>query len=231
MAIDLDELLRARFEDLVDESRLPLEDLQQDVRRRVGRRWRRRRVGTGGVLGVLALVIAAVLGQRSAPDVSTNAVGPPLAPARPVDVERIDAYGGVIGTARIVVHFDGPVPGDAPRYVDDIEHPDAPGIVYTTQRPDRVMVCQNRHSFPSERGTVDVLIPTAWLAPGTRGTEIPLKAHDNPAKVPVCGGPDDVWPLDRYVQVAIWAPESDDPDDVSATISPDGTELVVEMQP
>jgi hypothetical protein len=231
MGIDLDELLRARFEDLVDESRAPLEDLQRDVRRRVGRRRRRRRVGTGGgVLAMLALVVA-VLGQRSAPDVSTNAVGPPLAPARPVNVERIDAYGGVRGTARIVVRFDGPVPIDAPRYVDDIEHPDAPGIVFTTQRPARVMVCQNRHSFPGEKGTVDVLIPTAWLEPGTRGTEIPLKAHDNPAKVAVCGGPDDVWPLDRYVQIGIWGPESDDPVDVSAAISPDGSELVVEIQP
>jgi hypothetical protein len=234
MAIDLDELLRARFEDLVDESRVPLEDLQQDVQRRMGRRRRWRRAGTGGgVLAVVALVLvlAAVLLDGTRPDVRTNADGPPLAPAERVGVERIDAYGGPTGTVRVVVRFDGPVPTDAPRYVDDIEHPDLPGILYTTQRPDRVMVCQNRHSFPGEKGTVDVLIPTEWLTPGIRGSEIPLKAHDNPAKVPVCGGPDDVWPLDRYVQIAIWGPESDDPDDVAATVSPDGTELVVEVQP
>jgi hypothetical protein len=240
VAIDLDELLRTRFEDLVDESRGPLEDVEQDVLHRVGRRRRRRRrVGAGcGVLVVLALVVAApvVLGDRSSPDVSTKreapaTTDPPLAPARPVGVELIDAYGGVTGTARIVVHFDAPVPADAPMYVDDIERPDAPGIAYTTQRPNRVMVCENRHSFPGDEGTVDVLIPVAWLEPGTRGSDIPLDIHDYTAKVPVCGGLDDVWPLDDYIQIAIWGPESDDPDDVTATISPDGTELVVEIRP
>ena len=238
MAIDLDELLRTRIGDLMDESRGPMEDMEQDVLRRVGRRRRLRRVGAGcGVLAVLTLVLAAptVLGDRS-PDVSTDAeapatTDPPLAPAQPVGVELIDAYGGLAGTARIVVHFDAPVPTDAPMYVDDIEHPDAPGIAYTTQRPNGLKVCQNTHFFPGDEGTVDVLIPTAWLKPGTRGSDIPLETHDNPAKVPVCGGPDDIWPLDSHIQIAIWGPESDDSDDVTATVSPDGTELVVEIQP
>ncbi|HMG43547.1 MAG TPA: hypothetical protein VK611_19610 [Acidimicrobiales bacterium] len=239
MAIDLDELLRTQFGDLIDESRGPLEDVEQDVLRRVGRRRRRRRVGAGcGVLAMLALVVAAptVMGGRSSPDVSTKREAPattdaPLAPARPVGVERIDAYGGRTGTALVVVHFDAPVPTDAPMYVDDIEHPDAPGIAYTTQRPDRVKVCENTHWFPGDEGTVDVLIPVAWLKPGTRGSDIPLDTHGSSAKVPVCGGPDDVWPLDNHIQIAIWGPESDDPDAVTATISPDGTELVVEIQP
>jgi hypothetical protein len=240
MAIDLDALLRTRLEELVDESRGPLEDLERDVRRRVDRRRRhRRRVRAGcGVLAVLALVLAVstVLDDGSSPDVSTNADAPattdrPLAPVQPVGVELIDAYGGPTGTARIVVHFDAPVPTDAPVYVDDIEHPDAPGIAYTTQDPSGLKVCQNTHYFPGDEGTVDVLIPTAWLKPGTRGSEIPLETHDNPAKVPVCGGSDDNWRLDSYIQIAIWGPESDDPDDVTATISPNGTELVVEIGP
>lgn len=238
MTIDVDELLRTRFEDLIDESRGPVEDLERDVRHRVGRRRRRRRVGAGcGVLAVLVLAgtAPAVLGDRSSPDVSTNRdapgpTDPQLMPAQPVGVERVDAYGGTTGTARIVVHFDGPVPTDAPSYVDDIEHPDAPGIVYTTQRPDGLKVCENTHWFPGDEGTVDVLIPVTWLEPGIKGSEIPLENHGT-AKVPICGGPGDVWPLDDYVQIAIWGPESDDPDDVTATISPDGTELVVEIQP
>ena len=127
--------------------------------------------------------------------------------------------------------MEDPVPTDAPTYVDDIEHPDAPGIASTTQRPDGLEVCQNTHSFPGDLGTVDLLIPTAWLEPGTKGSEIPLEIHDNRLKVPVCGGPEDMWPLDSYIQIAIWGPESDDPDDVTATVSPDGTELVVDIQP
>lgn len=241
MTTDLDEILRRQFEDLMDESRGPMEDLEQDVLRRVGRRrLRRRRVGAGcGVVAVLALVVAAprVLGDRSSPDVSTDrevpaTTDPPLlAPVQPVGIELIDAYGGLTGAERIVVHFDAPVPTDAPRYVDDIEHPDAPGIAYTTQRPDGLEVCENTHWFPGDEGTVDILIPVAWLEPGTRGRDLPLEIHDNPGKVPVCGGPDDVWPLDDYVQIAIWSPASDEPDDVTATISPDGTELVVEIRP
>jgi hypothetical protein len=245
MASDLDELLRTQFEDLVDESRGPLEDLEQDVLRRVGRRRRRRRVGVGcGVLAVVALVAAVpmVLGDRSSPDVRTKREAPataptdpprvpgdPRGPAQPVGIELIEAYGGETGTGRIVVRFDGPVPTDAPRYVDDIEHPDAPGIVYTAQDPLGLKVCHNTHWFPGELGTVDVLIPTSWLTPGTRGSDIPLEAYDNPGKVPVCGGADDYWPLDAYIQIAIWDPESDDPDDITATISPDGTALVVEI--
>lgn len=239
MAIDLDQLLRTQFEKLMDESHGPMEVMEQDVLHRVGRRRRRRRVAAGcGVLAVLALVVAAptVFGGRSSPDVSTNrkapaTTDPPLAPAQPVGVELIDAYGGPTGTARIVVHFDAPVPTDPPMYVDDIEHPDAPGIAYTAQGPHGLKVCENTHWFPGDEGTVDVLIPLAWLEPGTRGSKIPLETHDNPGKVPLCGGPDDVWPHDSYVQIAIWSPASDDPDDVTVTISPDGTELVVEIQP
>jgi len=240
MAIDLDELLRTQLEELMDESRPPLEDMEHDVQRRVGRRRRRRRrVRAGcGALAVLAIVVFAstLLGDGTPPDVSTNAdtpapAGPPLAPAQPVGVERIDAYGGLTGTARIVVHFDAPVPNDAPMYVDDIEHPDAPGIAYTTQGPSGLKVCQNTHWFPGDEGTVDILVPTAWLEPGTRGSDIPLENHGNTSKIPVCGGSDDIWPLDGYIQIAIWGPESDDPDDVTATISPDGTELVVEIRP
>jgi hypothetical protein len=236
MSLGLDELLRSRLTGLLDESRAPIEDVAQDVLRRVRHRRRLRRAGA--VCGVLALLTVAlagptVLGGDATPDVKTGApttTSPPLAPARPVSIERIDAYGGLTGTARIVVHFNSPVPADAPTYVDDIEHPGAAGIVYTTQRPSEVKVCGNRHFFPGDKGTVDVLIPTAWLRPGIKGSDIPLEMHDDPGKVPVCGGPNDTWPMDSYIQIAVWGPASDDPAHVSATVSPDGTELIVEIR-
>lgn len=240
MSTGLDELLRNRLTDITDQTLPPMEDVAQDVLRRVGRRRRWRRVRAGcGVLGLLAVAmgVSAVARGPSSPDVQTDpaetpaTTGPLPGPAHPVALERIDAYGGPTGTARIVVHFDAPLPTDEPTYVEDIEQPDALGIVYTTQPPQRIKVCQNTHIFPGEKGTVDVLIPTAWLRPGTRGTDIPVVNHDDPAKVPVCGGPDDTWPLDGYSQIAIWGPESDDPADVRATMSPNGTELVVEIGP
>lgn len=238
MAIDLDDLLRNRLGDLVDESRCPVDHMREDVLRRVGRRRRLRRVRAGcGVLAALALVLVApvVFGDRSSPDVSTDAErgatsGRASAPAQPVGVEQIEAFGDPTVTERIVVRFDGPVPTAAPSYVDDIEHPDAPGIVYTTQRPDGLKVCGNTHYFPGDEGTVDILIPTAWLDPGTTGSAIPLVNHNPLVKVPVCGGPNDISPLDDYIQIAIWGPASDDPRDVTATISPDGTQLIVEIQ-
>jgi hypothetical protein len=239
MAIDLDDLLRTRFRDLVDETRGPLEGLEHDVRRRVGRRRRRRRMGAGGaILAVLAVILAAptLLGDESTPEVRTNkqpiATTPqPIVPAQPVGIEKVEAYGGTVGTKRIVVHFDAPIPTDAPTYVDDIEHPDAPGIAYTTQDPSGLKLCQNTHWFPGEQGTVDILIPTAWLEPETRGDDIPFQAYDNPAKVPICGGADDTWPLPTHIQIAIWGPESDNPDDITATITPGGKTLVVEIRP
>src|SRR5918997_3009615 len=241
MAIDLDEMLGSRLRDLVDESRRPVEDVKNDVLRRVVRRRRVRRVTAGcGVLAALALVLIApaVLDSEASPDVSTDAddtavpatSAPPLAPTEPVAVERIDAYGSAAGTERIVVHFDAPVPTVAPGYVDDIEHPDAPGIAITTQRPDGLRLCGNTHYFPGDVGTVDVLIPTTWLDPGTKGSEIPLVNHSNLGKVSACGGPDDTWPLDDYIQIAIWAPASDDAGDVTATISSDGKQLTVETR-
>lgn len=241
MAIDLDEMLRSRLKDLVDESRRPAEEVKDDVLRRVVRRRRVRRVTAGcGVLAALALLLiaTAVLDVRTSPDLSTDAddaagpatSAPPLAPTEPVAVERIDAYGSAAGTERIVVHFDAPVPTVAPAHVEDIEHPDAPGIAITTQRPNGLKLCGNTHYFPGNVGTVDILIPTTWLEPGTKGTEIPLVNHSNEAKVPTCGGPDDIWPLDDYIQIAIWGPASDDAGDVTATISSDGKQLTVETR-
>jgi hypothetical protein len=75
MAIDLDELLRTRLRDLIDESRGRLEDMEQDVLRRIGRHRRLRRVKAGcAALAVLAvvLVMPTVLGDRSSPEVRTT---------------------------------------------------------------------------------------------------------------------------------------------------------------
>jgi hypothetical protein len=188
----------------------------------------------GGLLAAFALSAGAaiVLGGGS-PDVVTSDASPsdergrqpPLAPARPVRVEAVDVYSGPTGTERLVIHFDGPVPEDSPPYVPDIEHPDRPGLVYTAQHPDGLRVCANTHWFPGDLGTVDVLIPETWLVGGALADDVPLRRFGGfpPAKVVWCG------PHRGYAQVGIWGPASDDPQDLHADVTGDGTQLVIEL--
>jgi hypothetical protein len=237
MATDLDDLLRSRLRDLVDEPGCTSDELEREVCSRVDRRRRGRRstlVG-GGLLAVLALSAGAVIVLADgSPDVVTSDGSSPEArgsqsepvPARPVNVEAIDVYFGPAGTERLVVHFDRPVPNDRPTYVADIEHPDARGLVYTTQRPDGLRVCADTHWFPGDIGTVDVLIPEAWLASGGLADDVPLRRFGDfpPAKVVWCG------PYRGYAQIGIWGPASDDHQNVRADVTGDGTQLVIELE-
>lgn len=188
---------------------------------------------------VMALVVCTVpmVGLLSSPqDGATSddpsgegpAASPTIQSRYTVAIESIEAYGSAVGTGRVVIHFDGPVPDDPVTYVADVEQPDAPGLAYTTQDPSGPEVCSHTHRFPGDRGTVDLLIPEDWLA--TTVTDlweypVPIEAHDNPAEVVQCG------PDQGYVQISIWGPSSDDPDDVEVSISDDRTEVVVELGP
>jgi hypothetical protein len=235
MATDLDGLLRSGLHDLVGEPGCSADELEREVRSRIDRHRRRRRsTVAGGVVAVLVLSVGAgiVFGGRSS-DLVTSDGSPPGAgtrqpgptPARPVNVESIDVYGGPTGTERLVIHFDGPVPGDVPTYVADIEHPGAPGLVYATQHPNGLRVCADTHWFPGDLGTVDVLIPEAWLARGGLADDVPLRRFGDfpPAKVVWCG------PYRGYAQIGIWGPASDDPQDIRAGIRGDGAQLVIQL--
>lgn len=162
------------------------------------------------------------------PSVEGPAAPPTVQPRYTVAIESIDAYGSSTGTGRVVIHFDGPVPDDPVTYVTEVEHPDAPGLAYTIQDPDGLEVCSHTHRFPGDRGTVDLLIPEDWLAAtitDLREYPVPVEAHDNPAKVVQCD------PHEGYLQIGIWGPSSDDPDDVEVSVSADRTEVVVDLQP
>jgi hypothetical protein len=109
---------------------------------------------------------------------------------------------------------------------------DVPGLGYSLQGPSGLWVCHNRHYFgaTTDVGSIDLLIPNAWLtsadpaerpirplAPG------PGESAGPPSKIAVCG------PYHDYVQVSIWGPASNAPDDVEVSVSDDGTRLVVEI--
>lgn len=142
-------------------------------------------------------------------------------------IVAIDVYGGVEGTSRVEVTFDRPVPDVAPVQVRDVDAPAGDRISWTTQPPSPLQVCQDTHSFPGDKGTVDVLVPAVWLAPGTQPEAIDTRIHEvdgwPPANLPVCG------PYRGHVQLALWGPASDDPAQVRVTMTDGGTRLVVEL--
>ena len=200
---------------------------------RLGARRRRRRI-RHAVLTMVPLVVVGVVGglmlSGSEDDTRVTAEGgqdgssPPSADET-VSVVRTQVVGGDGGTARVVMEFDGPLPGRDVRYVDDIASVDAGDeIVYTTQDASGVHVCDNVHWFPEPaEGTVDLLIPAAWFAEGEGSHTSPLETIDDPAKFVVCG------PHNGFFQYAIWGPVSPDVADVDITIDPDGTRLTVQI--
>jgi hypothetical protein len=234
MATDLDDLLRSRLRELVDRPGYTADELEREVRSRADRHRRRHRstVVGGGLLAVIALSAgAAIVLTDGSPDFVTSDASSPEAsrpnpgptPDRPVNVEAIDVYAGPTGTERLVVQFDGPVPHDPPTYVPDIEHPDVPGLAYTTQQPDGLKLCDATHWFPGDTGTVDLLIPETWLASATLPDDPPLRRFGDfpPAKVVWCG------PYRGYTQIGIWGPASDDPEDIQVDVTGGGTQLVI----
>lgn len=149
---------------------------------------------------------------------------PAASPA--VSVERTEVVGSDGGTARVVMEFDGPLPGRNIRFVDDITSVDAGDqILYTTQDAASVHVCESVHSFPPPaEGTVDLLIPADWFAEGEETHTSPLKTIANPAKFVVCG------PHNGFFQYSIWGPVSADVDDVDITIDSDRRRLTVQIR-
>ena len=219
---------RDRPTDLVEGSD-PLTVEQLRVRRRQ-RRTRNAALAVVLVVAVFALVIG--LSSFDSDDEGTSGVAgdsgeapSPPATAPRVTVGRTGVFGGDGGTARVVMDFDGPLPGGDVLYVEDITSLDAAdGIVYTTQEPGSVHVCESIHNFPPPAvGTVDLLIPADWFADGDDTHTSQIEESGNPAKFVVCG------PHDGYYQYAIWGPVSADADDVNVTIDPDRTRLIVQI--
>jgi hypothetical protein len=151
-----------------------------------------------------------------------------------LSIRTIEASVGVDGSQDFVIVFDAPVPDGRVDYVDDIGDVDAPAVAYTTQEwtpedPTPLRTCGDRHfgfDPPTTVGQVDVLIPGDWFRAPPDPDQIAWthEPEDAALKTPLCG------PHDGYVQFAIWAPASHDPDDVRVYF--DGpSRLIVEIRP
>jgi Galactose oxidase, central domain len=132
------------------------------------------------------------------------------------------------GTERAAVVFNEPLPAGDVQYVSDISSAaPAAGMAWTAQGPDGTDLCDSRHSVPEGAvGSVDLLVPASWFADGESAYAGPgLETVDDPAKFPICG------PHNGFIQYAMWAPLSADPSEVTVTISPDRTRVMVETSP
>ena len=228
---NLDREIRSGLERLTDpvEGSDPLTFEQLRARRRQ-RRTRNAVLAVVPVVALFALLVGFVSFDWD--DGGTRVVAgengeAPLrsATAPRVTVERTEVVGGDGGTARVVMEFDGPLPGGDVLYVEEITPVDtADGMVFTTQEPGSVQVCESVHNFPPRSvGTVDLLIPADWFVDGVDTHTSPLETIGNPAKFVVCG------PYDGYYQYAIWGPASAEADDVNITIDPGRTRLTVQI--
>lgn len=202
----------------------PVDAVAGDVRQRVARR-RRRRVGAV-VATLAAMAASAGVWAASDPPSADVATGDGRGGAAPEPVSVISVASGVQsdGSQVVSIQLDGPVPDGSATFVDDITAPDPPGVGYTTQGPSGLHVCGDRHWFPGDVGTVDVLLPADWLAPGSPNADMRLTVSDvpgTPGKVVACG------PWRGFVQYSIWGAASDDPADVEVRVEPDGEGSVV----
>jgi hypothetical protein len=151
-----------------------------------------------------------------------------------LSIRKIEIYTRGAGGQDFVIVFDRPVPDDRVSYVRDINYVDAPAIAYTTQEwtpenPTPLRTCGDTHFGFTPAVTVgqaDVLMPADWFSVPPDTDKIIWKRHPEGygLKTALCG------PHDGYVQFAIWAPASHDPDDLRVYFDGE-TRLIVEVRP
>lgn len=246
---NVDEMLRDRLRAMAELPVGSAEEIEKDVLGRLARRRRRRRMlSSGAVLAVVLLGGALVTAQASDdPDVAVSnrgvgqqgpstAQGTSVNPLVSVAVQR-----EVEGGENVVFTFEAPLPAHPPQPIAGIESldPERDGIFYTTQgAEDAIQVCESRHfdfqPVPPPTGSVDLFFPAAWMAPTFNPSEVPidndvrpedaLEPGGTPGKIVGCG------PYEGYIQYSIWAPVSDDLEDVSAYVM-SSNHLVLEIRP
>jgi len=222
-------------------------DAREDVR---GRR-RRALLGvtilTFGV-GVLLLVprdgpqavaTDAAAGAAGSQAPIPNAERPTSAPADELDeptpfltMEWMDVSGGPDGTERVVLVFDKDLPEVPVRFVDDVASPEPSAVSYTTQGPgdEGVRVCDGIHWFPgATKGSVDLLLPGNWFELGSESYLGHYRTDPEPvkrgtvSKIPIC------VTKNGFIQVSVWGPASDNPEDV--TVSVEGNTITLDIEP
>ena len=252
---------RLHLRELVEESAGSVNEGEQDVITYVGRRRRRWRLVMLGSVAAVVLAAAGaafVVDSDSSPGVvvareptpserseaDTAAPEESEAGSTALSLRVIEVHAGLDGGEDVVFLFDGHLPIDEVSYVEDINHLNIPGgvdhiphIAYTVQDPSAVRVCDDVHwgfGPGATTGSIDVLIPSQWLASGAPVHEVPQRSVpaarpddtvDSPGKIVGCES------YKGYVQYSIWSPASDDPADIRVSTQEDPTRLVIAVRP
>lgn len=220
----MDDLLD-RLRTQVERATVPIDP--SEVRASGGPR-RSRLLNIAAVSALLALVVGVVAIRSEHPDGGRSSISERSA----VSVERIEVHSSPDGSQEVAIVFDGRLPDDRVSYVEDITSIHTPGLGYAVQGPSGLHVCQYVHWFgEGATGSIDVLIPSEWFAPGTKVDQfvpqydppVGVEGVDHPGKIVACG------PYHGYVQYSIWGPASDEPSDVRVSVDGDSTRVVVEI--
>ncbi len=200
-------------------------DLSDLQRRADGIRRHRRVASWTGLAGILSVGAFAVAMAVSAGPATVDTAGSPQSsfPGLGLAIERIEARGGESGTEEVTITFDAPIPAAEVTTVDDIATVSGSTLAVVIQDAAGVRVCDSTHSFPDSpggSGSVDLLIPSQWLADGVKLPGVtPLVP--TPDKVIVCG------PYEGHVQISIWGAAPMPGERLVATVSPDRTKITV----
>jgi hypothetical protein len=216
-------------------------------------RRRHRRVAFVAAGAVVLLVAAgALVGIRASsadPDVATADRSADRDAARPVTDAPTNRLASIAiqreadGGVNVTFTFEAPLPAALPQPIPDIDSVprELDGVAYTTQQggPGAVIhQCDTWHGgfspLPLETGSVDVFFPASWApADFDPFEDVPVYTGVRPdedvppgewnGKFVGCG------PHEGHFQYSVWAPPSDDLDDVSAYVT--ASTLVVEIRP
>lgn len=200
-----------------------------DLQRRATALRRRRRIFTSlGLFGAVGVCVAVMLVATSQPTRLVTAGEGPARDHPALSIQRVEARGGPNGTSEVTVVFNAPLPIDGVATTDSVESVDPDSFVAAIQDPGpgAVEVCGTKHWFPEVpegSGSVDLLIPAAWLVgdPPVLPAVTPLEPA--PDKIVICG------PYRGHVQVSIWGAAPTPTETLDVTISDDRTRIIVRV--
>ncbi len=192
---------------------------------------RARLLNVAAVAVLLAIVIGLVALRPGAGEQAADQPVPtPPAPTNlGLSALRFEVRGaGEATEVRIV--FDGDLPVGEAVHVADITSVEDPGLSFTTQSMEgNVWQCASRHwdfgPGAVGRSTVDVLVPSRWVAPDgvqARDGRVTYIDPRSVGKIMACG------PYKGYVQYSITAPPFDGADDVSVRVDGRSIRVVIE---
>lgn len=247
MTTSTDDMIRSSIVDLADQPGGSVDRAREDVLRRIVRRRRRRRSLLGATIVAIGVGAVLLVPRDASQLVATDAVAGTAGSDTPVPEAEdlvdstpsiawqwVEATVGPDGTERVVLVFDKDLPEAPVRFVDDVASPEPSAVSYTTQAAsgggpggEGIRKCGARHWFPNgTTGSVDLLLPSEWFAPGPEAYRFQGPMRIEPAGAMI--GKISACQYQGFIQFSVWAAASDNPADV--TVSVEGNTLTLDIE-